>query len=69
MGRSRAAIIARLVRIGEYPDRDAVRAADRERGGMMKLLMSVDRFRTLHEKAATHLLLRLLIQLRMHSEV
>ncbi|KJV27160.1 hypothetical protein VI06_15900 [Aquitalea magnusonii] len=32
MGRSRAAIIARLVRIGEYPDRDAVRAADRERG-------------------------------------
>ncbi|PXX45952.1 hypothetical protein [Aquitalea magnusonii] len=32
MGRSRAAIIARLVRISEYPDRDAVRAADRERG-------------------------------------
>lgn len=32
MGRSRAAIIARLVRIGEFPDRDAVRAADRERG-------------------------------------
>ncbi len=32
MGRSRAAIIARLVRIGEYPDRDAVRVADRERG-------------------------------------
>ena len=31
MGRSRAAIIARLVRIGEYPDRDAVRAAERER--------------------------------------
>ena len=32
LGRSRAAIIARLVRIGEYPDRDAVRVADRERG-------------------------------------
>jgi len=31
MGRSRAAIIARLVRIGEYPDRDAVREVDRQR--------------------------------------
>lgn len=37
MGRSRAAIIARLVRIGEYPDRDAVRAADRERGSNLGL--------------------------------